>query len=73
MRNSIPLNMHPPHCGRIQQNVHEMVVQEIDLVDVQHPAVRTRKQTRGERMLTVTQYFLQVQGPDHPVLGGADR
>ena len=50
-----------------------MVVQQIDFIDVQHPAVRARKQPRRERMLPVTQYLLQVQRSDHPVLGGTDR
>ena len=72
MRHTVALNVHPSHRGSIKQDVDHMVVQEIDLVDVQHPTVSPRQQPWGERVLAVSQHFLQIERPHHPVLGGTD-
>ena len=37
------------------------------------PPCARGQQSRRERVLAVAQHLLQVQRPDHPVLGGADR
>ena len=73
VRHPVALDVHPAHCRRIQQDIDQMVVQQIDLVDVQHTLVRPGQQAWRESMLTITQHLLQVKRTDYPVLGGADR
>ena len=72
MRDTVAFDVHPAHRRGVEQHVDEVVVQQVDLVDVQHAAVRAGKQTRREGVLAVAQHPLQVQRADHPVLGGAD-
>ena len=73
VRYAVALDVHAAHRGGVEQHVDKVVVQQVDLIDVQHTAVRARQQTRRERVLTVAQHPLQIQRPDHPVLCGADR
>ena len=73
VRDAVALDVHPAHRRGVEQHVDKVVVQQVDLVDVQHAAVRARQQARRERVLTVAQHPLQIQRADHPVLGGADR
>ena len=73
VRDAVALDVHPAHRRGVEQHVDQMVVQQVDLVDVQHAAVRARQQSRRERVLAVAQHPLQVQRSDHAVLGGADR
>ena len=73
VRNAVAFDVHPAHRGGVEQHVDQVVVQQVDLVDVQHAAVRAGQQARRERMLAVAQHALQIQRADHPVLGGADR
>ena len=72
VRDAVAFDVHPAHRGGVEQHVDEVVVQQVDLVDVQHAAVRARQQTRREGVLAVAQHALQIQRADHPVLGGAD-
>ncbi len=72
VRDAVAFDVDPAHRRGVEQHVDQMVVQEVDLVDVQHAAVRTGQQPRREGVLTVAQHTLQVQRADHPVLGGAD-
>ena len=73
MRDAVALDVHPAHRRGVEQHVDQMVVQQVDLVDVEHAAVRAGQQAGRERMLAVAQHLLQVQRSDHAVLGGADR
>ncbi|OBG54893.1 hypothetical protein A5669_19290 [Mycolicibacterium fortuitum] len=73
MRNAFALNMNATHGGGIEQHVDQVVVQQVDLIDVEHAAVGTGQQARRESVLTVAEHLLQIQRPDHPVLGCADR
>ena len=73
VRDAVALDVHPAHRRGVEQHVDQVVVQQVDLVDVQHAAVRARQQPRRERVLAVAQHPLQVQRSDHAVLGGADR
>ncbi len=72
VRDAVAFDVDPAHRRGVEQHVDQMVVQEVDLVDVQHAAVRTGQQPRREGVLAVAQHTLQVQRADHPVLGGAD-
>ena len=73
VRDTVPLDVHPTHRRGVEKHIDEMVVEEVHLVDVQHTTVRSRQQPRGERVLAVAQYLLQVQRSDDAVLGGTDR
>ena len=72
VRDAVAFDVDPAHRRGVEQHVDQVVVQEVDLVDVQHAAVRAGQQARREGVLTVAQHTLQVQRADHPVLGGAD-
>ena len=71
MRDAVAFDVHPSHRGGVEQHVDQMIVQQVDLVDVEHAAVRAGQQSRRKRVLAIAQHPLQVQRPDHPVLGGA--
>ncbi len=72
-RNAFPLDVRTSHRSRIQQQVHEVVVQQVHLVDVEHPPVRGGEQTGLEGANAFGQGAFQVQRADQPVLGGAHR
>jgi hypothetical protein len=60
------------HRGGVQQQVDQVVVEEVDLVDVEDPAVRVGQQARLEGLHTLREGPLDVQRTDEAVLGGAD-
>lgn len=72
-RHPVAFDVRPTHRGGVQQQVHQMVRQQVDLVDVEHPAMGGGEQPRLVRLDPVGEGTLQVEGADHPVLGGADR
>ncbi len=59
--------------GHVDQQVHQMVVQQVDLVDVQKAPVRLSQQAGGEGLHTLRQGFFQIERADHAVLGRAQR
>ncbi len=61
------------HGRAVQQQVYDVVVQQVDLVDVQQPAVGRGQHARLEVALAALDRLLDVQRADDPVLGGADR
>ena len=61
------------HGRGVQQQVHHVVVQQVDLVHVQQAAVGRRQHARLEVALAALDGLLDVQRADHAVLGGADR
>ena len=69
----VPLHVAGAQRGGVQQQVHQVVVQQVDLVHVQHAPVRGGQQPRLVRLDALGQRPLDVQGADQPVLGGADR
>ncbi len=71
-RYAVALHGDGTHGGRIEEQVDQMVVQEIDLVDVQDPAMRIGQQTRFEAHRAIAQRLLEVDRSRHAVLGGAD-
>jgi hypothetical protein len=72
-RDAVAFDGDGTHGGRIEEQVDQMVVQEIDLVDVQDPAMRIGQQTRLEAHRAIAQRLLEVDRSRHAVLGGADR
>ncbi len=71
-RHPVPLDVRAAHRGGVQQEVDEVVVQQVDLVDVEHAPVRLGEQPGLVGADALGQRALQVQRPDQPVLGGAD-
>ena len=73
MGDAVALDMHPPHRGGVEQHVDQMIVQQVDLVDVEHATVGAGQQSGGKRVFAVAQHPLQIQRADHPILGRAQR
>jgi hypothetical protein len=71
-RHPVALDVRATHRGGVEEQVDEVVVQQVDLVDVQHSAVGVGEQARLVGPDPVGQRALQVQRSDEPVLGGAD-
>jgi hypothetical protein len=59
--------------GHVDQQVHQVVVEQVDLVDVQKAPVRLGQQAGGERLHALRQGFFQIQRADHAVFGRAQR
>ena len=72
-RHAVALDVRAPHRGGVEQQVDEVVVQQVDLVDVEHAAVRVGEQPGLVGAHALGQRALQVERPDQPVLGRADR
>ncbi len=71
-RHTLALDVGGAHRGGVQQQVHEVVVEQVDLVDVEDPAVRVGQQARLEGLHALGERPLDVEGADQPVLGCAD-
>ncbi|CAM5559320.1 hypothetical protein SFIMM107S_05927 [Streptomyces griseus] len=69
---ALALHVRGAHGRRVQQQVHQVVVEQVDLVDVQDPAMRVGQQPRLERLYALRERPLDVQRPHQPVLGRAD-
>ena len=72
-RDALAFDVAGAERGRVEQQVDEVVVQQVDLVDVEHAAVGGREQTRLEGLHALGQRPLDVERADEPVLGGTDR
>ena len=55
---------------RIEEHVRQVVVEQVDLVDVEDPAVRLRQQARLERLLAGGQRTRDVDRAGDAILGG---
>ncbi len=71
-RHALPLDDVDPHGGRIQEDVDQVVVEEVDLVDVEDVAVGVTQDTRLETALPLLDGALDVESADDPVLGRVD-
>ncbi len=72
-RDALALDVGPAEGGGVEQQVDQVVVQQVDLVDVEHAAVGCGQQPGLVRRDAGRERALQVQRPDEAVLGGADR
>ena len=72
-RDALALHGRPPGRRGVQQQVDQVVVEEVDLVDVEETAVGGGQQAGRVDDVAGTQRLPQVEGADHPVLGGAHR
>ncbi len=67
------LDVRGTHGGGVEQQVDQVVVEQVDLVDVQDAAMRVREEPRLEGLHALGERPLDVERPDEPVLGRADR
>ena len=55
--------------GDIQQQVHQVILEQVDFVDVEKPAMRLCQQARFKCLLPGAQGAFEIERADHPVLG----
>mmetsp|Transcript_5543 Transcript_5543/g.12269 ORF Transcript_5543/g.12269 Transcript_5543/m.12269 type:complete len:319 (+) Transcript_5543:639-1595(+) len=67
---TLTLHSVPAGGGRVQQHVHQVVVQQVDLVHVQDAAVGLGQQAGLKGLHTLSQSLLNVNGTAHTVLSG---
>jgi hypothetical protein len=72
-RHALALHVADAERGRVQQQVDQVVVQQVDLVHVEQPAVGGGQHTRLVGGDPLGQGPLDVQRPGQPVFGRADR
>ena len=72
-RDALALHVVHAQRGRVEQQVDQVVVEQVDLVHVEHAAVRRGQQPRLEGGRAGGQHALDVQRAGQPVLGGSDR
>ena len=72
-RDALALHVVDAQRGRVEQQVDQVVVEQVDLVDVEHPAVRRGQQAGLEGGRARGQHALDVERAGQPVLGGAHR
>ena len=68
----LPLDDVHPHGRRIEQQVHDVVIEQVDLVHVQQPAVGGGEDARLEVALSLLDGQLDVQRAHDAILSGAD-
>ncbi len=69
----LPLHQVDPAGRHVEQQVHEVVLQQVHLVDIEKPAMRPGQDPRLEVLLPPGERPLQVERANHPVLRGAER
>ena len=72
-RDPLALHVVDAQRGRVEQQVDQVVVEQVDLVDVEHPAVRRGEQPRLEGGGARGQHALDVERARQPVLGRPHR
>ena len=72
-RDAVALHVVRAQRRRVEQQVDQVVVQQVDLVDVEHAAVRGGQQPGLEGRDALGERALEVQRAGEPVLGRADR
>ena len=70
---ALALDRGPSGRRGVEQQVDQVVVQQVDLVDVEQPAVRGGQQAGGVDDVAGAERLAQVERADHAVLGRADR
>ena len=70
---SLSLDGVDAHRSRIQQHVHNVVIQQVDLIHIQDISVCRRQDSGLKFLFAVLERVLHVQRSNHSILGGADR
>ncbi|CAH0314089.1 Cytokinin riboside 5'-monophosphate phosphoribohydrolase [Pseudomonas sp. Bi70] len=73
MGNAVALDMVDAAGRRIEEQVDQMIGQQVDLIDVQHPAIGLAQQAGRELRTTFAQGRVQVEGTDDTLFTGAQR
>src|SRR4030042_3236902 len=61
-----------PHGCCVQEDVHDVVVEQVDLVHVKQGSVGLGQNARLDGLDPFLYRFLQVQGSHHPILAGVE-
>ena len=64
--------MFMPHGCRVEQQVDDVIVEQVDLVDVEQAPVGGGQHARLEVALAFLDRLLDIQRAHHPVFGGRD-
>ena len=74
MRIGNPLALHgvDAHCSRVEQDIDDMILKQVDLIHIEDIAVRRRQNTGLERLASMLDRRLHVERPDHAVLRRTD-
>ena len=72
-RDALALDRVDAHRGRVEQDVGEVVVQQVDLVDVEDAAIGGRQQPGLERHRALAQRARHVDRARDAILGGVQR
>ncbi len=59
--------------SHIEQQVHEMVVEQVHFVDIEKAAIGAGEQARLEALLALGEGAFEIQRADHTVFGRAER
>ncbi|MNQ86729.1 hypothetical protein D3C85_1019290 [compost metagenome] len=73
MRDAIALHQVDAAGSHVQQQVHQVVGQQVDLVHVEHTAMGLGQHAGGELRAAFAEGGIQVQGADDAFLAGAQR
>ncbi|MOA07304.1 hypothetical protein D3C78_1269920 [compost metagenome] len=73
MRNTVALDSVGATGGDIEQQVDQMIGQQVDLIDIQHPPVSLGQHARRKLCLTLAQCGLQIKGTDQPLFARPQR
>ena len=71
--NALALDDVHAHGGRIEQHVHHVVVQQVNFVDIEQPAVGRRQHAGLKMALAFLDGFFDIQRAHHAVFGGGNR
>ena len=72
-RDALALHVVHAQGGGVEEQVDQVVMEQVDLVDVEHAAVRRGEQAGLEGGRARGQHALDVERAGQPVLGGPDR
>ena len=74
MRIRDPLALHgiDPHRRRVEQNIDDMILEQIDLIHIEDVAIRRCQDARLELLAPVPDRRLHVERSDHTILRRAD-
>src|SRR2546430_11213953 len=71
-RHALALDWVDAHGGGVEKHVNDVVVEKVHLVDVEDVAVGLGQDSGLETARAFFERGLEVDGPDHTVLGGVD-
>jgi len=69
-RDALPLDGIHTHGCRIQQYIHDVIVEQVDLVNVEQAAIGCCQHARFETPFPFLDRLLNIQRAYYPVLGG---